>query len=96
MINHVCPTCGVKKTIHIKTLWKKERFKIFNKLRNDLDNRLKLIDVVKETCRSSVYKNKFLKFYNQDQFDLNKEIKNLYLLITDKRQKRDLNELNYL
>jgi hypothetical protein len=93
MINHVCPTCGIKKPIHTRTLWKKERFKIFNKFRNNLDNKLKLIDIVKETCNSSVYKNTFLKFYNQSKFNLNKEIKNLYLLITDKRQKKALNEV---
>ena len=93
MINHICPTCGIKKPIHIRTLWKKERFKIFNKFRNNLDNKLKLIDIVKETCNSSVYKNTFLKFYNQSKFNLNKEIKNLYLLITDKRQKKALNEV---
>ena len=93
MIEHICPTCGIKKPIHIRTLWKKERFKIFNKIRNNLDNRLKLIDIVKETCNSSVYKNAFLKFYNESKFNLNKEIKNLYLLITDKRQKKALNEV---
>jgi hypothetical protein len=93
MIEHVCPTCGIKKPTHIRTLWKKERFKIFNKIRNNLDNRLKLIDIVKETCNSSVYKNSFLKFYNKSKFNLNKEIKNLYLLITDKRQKKALNEV---
>ena len=93
MINHICPTCGIKKPIHIRTLWKKERFKIFNKFLNNLDNRLKLIDIVKETCNSSIYKNSFLKFYNESKFNLNKEIKNLYLLITDKRQKRALNEM---
>ena len=93
MINHVCPTCRIKKPIHTRTLWKKERFKIFNKFRNNLDNKLKLIDIVKETCNSSVYKNTFLKFYNQSKFNLNKEIKNLYLLITDKRQKKALNEV---
>jgi hypothetical protein len=93
MINHVCPTCGIKKPIHTRTLWKKERFKIFNKFRNNLDNKLKLIDIVKETCNSSVYKSTFLKFYNQSKFNLNKEIKNLYLLITDKRQKKALNEV---
>jgi len=93
MISHICPTCGIKKPIHIRTLWKKERFKIFNKFRNKLDNRLKLIDIVKETCNSFVYKNAFLKFYNESKFNLNKEIKNLYLLITDKRQKKALNEM---
>ena len=93
MINHICPTCGIKKPIHIRTLWKKERFKIFNKFRNNLDNRLKLIDIVKKTCNSPTYKNKFLKFYKESKFNLDKEIKNLYLLITDKRQKRALNEM---
>ncbi len=89
----ICPTCGYKPPIHTRTLWKKEKFKIFNKFRNDLDNRLKLIDVVKETCNSSTYKNKFFKIYKKSKFNLNKEIKNLYLLITDKRQKRALNEM---
>ena len=89
----ICPTCGYKPPIHTRTLWKKEKFKIFNKFRNDLDNRLKLIDVVKETCNSSTYKNKFFKFYKKSKFNLNKEIKNLYLLITDKRQERALNEM---
>jgi hypothetical protein len=93
MIEHVCPTCGIKKPIHIRTLWKKERFKIFNKIRNNLDNQLKLIDIVREVCKSAIYKNKFLKFYDESKFNLNKEIKNLYLLITDKRQKKALNEV---
>jgi hypothetical protein len=89
----VCPTCGYSPPVHTRTLWKKERFKIFHKFRNNLDNRLKLIDVVKEVCNSSIYKNKFLKFYKETKFNLDKEIKNLYLLITDKRQKRALNEM---
>ena len=93
MIEHVCPTCGIKKPIHIRTLWKKERFKIFNKIRNNLDNQLKLIDIVREVCKSAIYRNKFLKFYDENKFNLNKEIKNLYLLITDKRQKKALNEV---
>jgi len=90
----ICPTCGYKPPVYKRTLWKKERFKIFNKLRNNLDNRLKLIDIVKETCNSSIYKNKFLKFYKESKFNLDKEIKNLYLLITDKRQKKDLYEIH--
>jgi hypothetical protein len=40
-----------------------------------------------------VYKNKFLKYYDENKFNLNKEIKNLYLLVTDKRQKKDLYEM---
>ena len=36
----ICPTCGYKPPVYTRTLWKKERFKIFNKLRNNLDNRL--------------------------------------------------------
>ena len=90
----ICPTCGYKPPVYTKTLWKKERFRIFNKFRNNLDNRLKLIDIVKEACNSSIYKNKFLKFYNESKFNLDKEIKNLYLLITDKRQKKDLYEIH--
>ena len=93
MISHICPTCGIKKPIHTRTLWKKERFKIFNKIRNNLNDQLKLIDIVKEVCKSKMYKNKFLKFYDESKFDVDKEIKNLYLLITDKRQKKALNEM---
>jgi len=93
MINHICPTCGFKKPVHTRTLWKKERFKLFNKNRSSLDNKLKLIDVVRRVCESAIYKDKFLKFYNKSEFNLNKEIKNLYLLITDKRQKKALNEM---
>jgi hypothetical protein len=71
-------------------LWKEERFKMFNRIKNE-DS--KLIDIVRKLCKSSVYKDKFLKYYDESKFNLNKEIKNLYLLVTDKRQKKDLNEV---
>jgi len=89
-LNHICPTCGIKTPVHVRTLWKKERFKMFNKVKNE-DS--KLIDIVRKLCKSSTYKDKFLKYYDESKFNLNKEIKNLYLLVTDKRQKKDLNEV---
>ena len=63
---------------------------MFNKVKNE-DS--KLIDIVRKLCKSSMYKNKFLKYYDENKFNLNKEIKNLYLLVTDKRQKKDLYEM---
>lgn len=93
-INHVCPTCGQKKPVYLKSLWKTEKFKMYKKLKNKLEfKNASIVATVKALCHSNTYKDHYLNFYDEKYFNVDKEIKNLYHLLTDPRQKKTLNEM---
>jgi hypothetical protein len=93
-INHVCPTCGHKKPVYLKSLWKTEKFKMYKKIKNKLEfKNASIITAVRTLCNSNTYKNRYLNFYNESEFNVDKEIKNLYHLLTDPRQREAFNEV---
>jgi len=105
-INPVCPTCGLKKPVNRKSVWKTERFKMYKKIKKKLDfendekirnklefKKVSIINAVKVLCNSNMYKKHYLNFYDECTFNVDKEIKNLYHLLGDPRQRKVFNEV---